>query len=182
MNHKISAYKLMGDFMNLVDRFMYKLFFMSFLLLLVVGLDRIDVIDMYELRSSISDNINFLKIITSINGKTNLVLIDLDDEISANTDIVKTEKITNGVKVILDDYEAVESRTLGIVVKIEGKSVYILDNDNYLYCYKDLDNIDVNLYQIIKKNQIIGKANFNNNINYYKLYITKDGKVINMIP
>jgi hypothetical protein len=127
-----------------------------------------------------SDNFNFLKIINTLNGKTNIVLVNLEDEVSVSGNLYKTKDISNGKRIILDSYEAVESLSLGIVVEIEGNVVYILDNDDYLYCYEKLESIDVNLYQIIRKNQIIGKASVDDKgVNYYDVYVSKHNQFVN---
>lgn len=173
---------LEGDKMNIVDRFLYKLTFMSILLAFLVCMDHFKIINFDKVQIAISDNINFLKIINSVNGKTNFIAVDLEDETSVSGGIMKTQDILNGKRVILDDFEGVENISLGVVVKIIDHTVYVLDNDDYLYCYKDLEDVNVKLYQIVKKSEIIGKANYKDDINYYDVYITKNGKTVSLLP
>jgi|SRR5690554_2379699 len=167
--------------MNTVDRFLYKLLIMTFLLFSIVLLDKINIVNYQKLQNNMSSHFNFLKLVNKLNGDTQLLFFDFEDVQSANANLIKTKSIKNGTRIILDSYEAVESLELGIVVKIEKNSVYLLSSDDYLYKYDKLDLIDVNLYQIIKKNQIIGKATRNNNgVNYYDVYITKDSQFVNL--
>lgn len=167
--------------MNLLDKFLYKFAIMIFLLFSVVLLDKINIISYSKLQDEMSSHFNFLKLIEKINGKTTLIAIDLDDVQSVNAGLFKTKDIKNGKRVILDSYEAVEALDLGIVVKIKGDSVYILNHDDYLYHYKGLESIDVNLYQIVRKNQIIGKAAVDiNGINYYDVYLLKNNRYVQL--
>lgn len=152
---------------------------MVFLLLSVVLLDKVKLINYQDLQTNMSSHFNFLKLVKTINGDTKLLFIDFEEVQSANANLIKTKPIKNGTRIMLDSYEAVESLDLGLVVKIEKKSVYLLSNDDYLYKYDGLDIIDVRLYQIIRKNQIIGKAAIDSQgINYYDVYITKDNEFV----
>lgn len=169
-------------FLSLVDRFLYKLFFMSFLLLSVIALDKVGIIEFEELQTKLSDHVNVLKLMTSINGKLKLFVLDLDDEVSVGGEILKTEQIANAHRVDLGTYEAVENLSLGVVVRIDKNNIYILDQNDYLYCYKNLESVDVSMYEIIKKNHIIGKANSKENGNYYDVVITRNGEIIPFIP
>lgn len=167
--------------MNAVDRFLYKLLIVTFLLFSIVLLDKVNIVDYQKLQNNMGSHFNFLKLVDKINGDTQLLFFDFDEVQSANANLVKTESIKNGTRVILDSYEAVESLDLSIVVKIEKNAVYLLSVDDYLYKYDKLDIVDINLYQIVKKNQIIGKAARNNNgVNYYDVYVTKDNQFVNL--
>lgn len=165
-----------GDGMNLFDRFLYKLLIMVFMLLAIVSLDKLKILNLETLQAKLSTNINILKVIQTLNGKTNIVFLDLSDVESVSGNVYESIDITGGKRIILHDYEAIESLTLGMVVRIDDKDIYILDSQNKLYCYKDVSNCDVSIYQIIRKNQIIGKANVDKDgINYYDVYIKENG-------
>jgi len=167
--------------MSLLDKFLYKLAIMMFLLVSVLLLDKISIINFEKLQEDMSTHVNFLKLINTINGKTSLIAINFDDVQSANTGVVRTRDIENGKRVLLDTYEAVECLELGIVIKIEEDKVYLLTNDDYLYCYQKLESVDVNLYQIVRKNQIIGKASVDKNgQNYYDVYVKKNNKYVDL--
>jgi hypothetical protein len=152
----------------------------SFLLFIVVGLHKLKIINYHDLQDKLSNNINLLKVVDTVNGETNLLFMDLENVASANTNLVRTQNIENGKRVILDSYEAVEAVELGIVVKITDDKVYLMDLEDNVFCYDKLQTIDVNLYQIIRKNQIIGRsAVTTEGINYYDLYVTKNSEYIN---
>lgn len=165
--------------MSIVDKFLYKLAIVSFLLFSVVGLHKLKIINYHDLQDSLGNNINFLKMVDSINGEASLIYINLDDVESVNSNLVKTKSIDDGVRVLLESYEAVEAVELGIVIKIDENKVYILDKNDNMFIYNKLTSIDVNLYQIVRKNEIIGMATKDkNNNNYYDLYVKKDNKNI----
>src|SRR5690554_6512862 len=165
--------------MNIVDRFLYKLAICVFLLFAIVGLHKLGIIDYHKLQDSLSDNINLLKIVKTVNGESSLLFMDFDDVQPTNTNLVRTQDIKNGKRIILDSFEAVEALELGIVIKIEADKVYLMDLNDNVFCYSQLDAIDVDIYQIVRKNQIIGRASVNNDgITYYDLYVIKQNKYI----
>jgi hypothetical protein len=167
--------------MSIVDRFLYKLAIMMFFLLAFVTLDKFKIVKIENVQNKINHNFNIIKFINTLNGKTNLITINFQDVTSANTNAYKIKKLPQGTRIILDDYEAIEALTLGMVVKIDGNDVYILDSNDYLYCYKNVNNLDVNIYQIIRKNQIIGRANVEEGVNYFDVYVTKNNQYVNLI-
>ena len=166
--------------LNLIDKFIYKLLFLTFILLFVVVLNRYELINLDNIKTIISQNINITKVIKGINGNFNL--IDLGSD-SINVD--KNDYILEKV----DDYfiykqkdNKVISNTLGNVIKINKYNglynVTILDeNDNYIIYY-DLKEINVNLYDIVKINDEIGVCNNlysdNEYYYYYKLIIDEN--------
>lgn len=165
--------------MNLVDRFLYKLAICCFLLFAIVGLHKLGIIDYHKMQEGLSNNINLLKVVKAVNGESSLLLIDFDDVQQINTNLVRTKDIKNGKRVFLDSFEAVEALELGIVVKVENDKVYLMDLNDNVFCYSNLTSIDVDIYQIIRKNQIIGKAAVNDEgINYYDLFVSKKNKYI----
>lgn len=164
--------------MNAFDRFLYKLFIMTLLLLLVVGLDRFNIISLSNIQNEMSENINFLKIIKTLNGKTKIIFIDTEDVSPVSGGLYKVKPIENGRRFILDNFEGVECQALGTVVAIKNNDVYILGTDNITYIYKGLTDVDVNLYQIVKKNEIIGQAGYSDNTYYFDLYCLKNNKYI----
>lgn len=166
--------------MNIVDRFLYKLLIMTFLLFAVVGLDYLNVIKLEDLKNEMSTNINFLRIAQKLNGGAKIIFIDTEDVTSVSGGLHKIEKIENGKRYIIDNYEGVECQQLGTVVDIKDNVISILGTDNVVYVYKNLISVDVNLYQVVRKNQIIGRATEKNNVNYFDLYCIKENKYINI--
>ena len=168
--------------LNFIDKFLYKLAILTFILLGIIGLHKLGIINYHDIQKALSNNINFLQVVETVNGESNLLTLDFEEVVSANTSLIRSEKIENGKRVILDSYEAVESLELGIVVNIKNDKVYILDKDDNTFCYSGLESIDVNIYQIVRKNQIIGKAAVSNEgINYYNLYVTKNNNYIDWL-
>ncbi len=166
--------------MNLIDRFLYKIFILAFILCGVVGLDRLGVLSLKNLQTYMSTSINTVKVISTLSGKNDVFNLG-DDEMAVMNHITKTENIANGKKIILDDFNGVENRYLGSVVKITKNNnlydVYIQAGDGKTYCYSSLLSIDVNMYEIVKAGSIIGQANYQNDY-YYNYYIYNGNKLI----
>jgi len=160
---------------NLINKFVYKLFFLTFILLLTVVLDRISIINLEYIKMHMSENFNFVKITKTVNGTLNI--FDLGDD-------VINVSLNDSFSTILDENKYlykqksnnVYSTYLGSIVKInkinDKYQVEILDENNKLIIISDLQEVKVKMYQIVKINDLIGVASeINNNLNSeYKYY------------
>lgn len=172
--------------LNFVDRFLYKLLIGFFLLLVVVVLDYFSVFGFsYQgLKNTLNRQFNILKVVEVINGNTNAIIpLEIDKDVavdaSAFEEIVDIE---NGKRMILGDYNAVECLMMGVVVKLKHNQdgsylVVIKGADDLEYHYDCLESVDVHIYQMIKANDIIGKASYDDK-NYYNLYIYNNSKAV----
>lgn len=163
--------------MNIIDRFLYKLVLLTFILLLGVVLDKISVINLESVKNDLNKNLNVIDVVKAVNGDFNI--IDLgDNSISVNVNDYKIEE-ENGVYKYYLKTDKVVNFSLGYVAKIfkENSSykVFILDENDNLYCYYNLAKVNVKLYQIVKVNEVIGEASIINDDNpeYHYYYYLK---------
>ena len=158
--------------MNIIDRFLYKILILTFILLLGVVLDKVSIISLESIKNDLNENINIIETIKVINGDLNI--IDLgDNSISVDNDDHFVEE-KNGVYTYHSNSSKVLNFSLGYVTKIFKENgfykVFILDENNNYYCYYNLSKVNVKLYQLIKVNDIIGEAKIiedNSNYLYY---------------
>lgn len=158
---------------NVIDKFLFKLLFLTLILLCVVVLNKYSIINHDFIKSKLSENINMVNIIKAINGK--LSIIDLsNNDVIVNTDDHLIEEVNNNKYIYYLKENNVYNYTLGNVIKIENYnnfySVTILDENNNLIIYNNLLEINVKLYEIVKINNLIGKASINNKKNNGYLY------------
>lgn len=158
--------------MNIFDRFIYKMLFLTFILLSTVVLDRYSIISLEKVKSILSENINMTSVIKTVNGDLNF--INLEDniiQVNTNDNIIEED---NGYYIYKQKYKDVYNQSLGSVVKIEKNNglfiVYILDENNNYLIYSDLKTINIKIYQIVKVNEIIGECNDLNSNNEYRYY------------
>lgn len=71
----------------------------------------------------------------------------------------------------------------GIVTRIEQVdknqcNIYIQDNNGYIYCYKNVESAEVNIYSFIKNGMILGRSTYNNldDCYFFEVEIVKDGE------
>ena len=113
------------------------------------------------------------KLIPTNNINSNMVFSA--DDLKRN----KYEKYLDGVKIEDNKNEPVSVLYGGIVVFIGDKEGYnntviVQGNDGIDYWYGNLDNININLYDYIEKDTIIGSAKED----YIYLVLEKDGKYL----
>lgn len=151
---------------NIIDKFLYKLLFLSIILFLIVFLDKKSIIDINNIKEKLNQNINITNVVKEVNGKINF--IDLDDNaISVSINDSRSIKINDNKYLYETKKNIVLNQSLGSVIKIKkGNNCYeveILDENNNLLIYKNLSEINVKMYQIIKTNEVIGNAKENDN-------------------
>lgn len=113
------------------------------------------------------------KLIPTNNINSNMVFSA--DDLKRN----KYEKYLDGVKIEDNKNEPVSVLYGGVVVFIGDKEGYnntviVQGNDGIDYWYGNLDNININLYDYIEKDTIIGSAKED----YIYLVLEKDGKYL----
>ncbi len=155
------------------------IFVISTLILIKIDDKNLELLDKYIFNSSIEfTKINkwyqnkFGKLLPNINANSNLVF-------SGNNDINKYEKYENGIKIITNKGTPVASRYGGIVVFIGekekyGNTIIIQGYDGINYYYGNLTNINVNLYDYIEKDTLLGETIED----YYYLVLEKEGTYI----
>ena len=158
---------------NFIDKFLYKLMFLTFILLFIVVLNNYSIISLENMKSIISQNINLTQVIKSVNGTFNI--IDLgDNTIQVNKNDYVIEQYDNNKYLYKQKDKEVINQTLGNVIKIRKYNdlynVLILDENNNYITYFDLKNINVKMYQIVKVNDVIGECSNLNSTNEYYYY------------
>lgn len=151
---------------NIIDKFLYKLLFLSIILFLIVFLDKKSIIDINNIKEKLNQNINITNVVKEVNGKINF--IDLEDNvISVSINDSRSIKINDNKYLYETKKNIVLNQSLGNVIKINKKNNYydveILDENNNLLIYKNLSKINVKMYQIVKTNEVIGNAKENDN-------------------
>lgn len=169
---------------NIFTKFLLKMFILTFILLLSVVLDKVSIINLENLKSILGQNINIVQITKEVNGKLNI--IDLGDNVinvSLN-DSISIRMDTNKY-LYKQKNNKIYSTVLGSIIRINTLDnglyeIVIMDENNNLITYSCLQEINVNMYQIIKINDLIGVASINNEVNnddylyYYLLTIDED--------
>ena len=157
---------------NFIDKFLYKLMFLTFILLFLVILNNYSIIRLENIETIISQNINFTQVIKSVNGTFNIVDLG-DNTIQVNKNDYVIEQYNN-IYLYKQKENEVINQTLGNVIKIQKYNnlykVIILDENNNYITYFDLKNINVKMYQIVKVNDVIGECNNLNSTNDYYYY------------
>ena len=153
---------------NIIDKFLFKLLFLTLILLCVVVLNKHSIINHDLIKTKLSENINVVNIIKAINGKLNIIDLSNNDVI-VNIDDHIIEEVNNNEYIYYLKENNVYNYTLGNVIKIEKNnmfySVTILDENNNLIIYDKLSEINVKIYEIVKTNDLIGKACINDKNN-----------------
>lgn len=158
--------------MNLLDKFLYKLFFLTCTLLCVVILNKYNIINIASIKDKFEDNINYVEIVSKVHGK--LGVNQKDDTIAVIGDNIKTTD-KKGITYYTTYKNEVLNREYGSVVKITKENdlynVFILSKSNLLYQYYGLKEVNVQMYQIIKAEDVIGKASYVNDEYFYGLLV-----------
>lgn len=157
--------------MNLLDKFLYKLFFLTFILLCAVVLNKYSIIDINIIKQQFEKNINYVEIASKVNGKLGL---NEEDTIAVIGDNVKTTDI-NGITYYTTYKDEVLNREYGSVIKITKENdlynVCILSKSNLIYQYYGLKEVNVQMYQILKVEDVIGKAHLESDEYVYGLLV-----------
>lgn len=168
---------------NLISKFIYKLFILTCILLLSVVLDKYGIINLNTIKQHLNQNINFINVTKVVNGSLNI--IDLGENvINVSLNDSKSTMIEENKYLYELKNNKVYSTILGSVIKINKVNnkyeVTILDENDRLITISELNKVNVKMYQIIKINDLIGDAsvinnnnnnNINNNINYCYYYL-----------
>lgn len=160
---------------NIIDKFLYKLLFLVFILLSIVILDKQSIISLNSIKSGLNANINITSVLKKINGDLNI--IDLGNDILEVSKEDYYIEENNGYYKYLLKEKSVRNQTLGNVIKISKINnlyeVIILDENNNEIIYSNLKKINVKIYQLVKVNEIIGEANNNDDNEYLYYFILK---------
>lgn len=109
--------------------------------------------------------------------------VKTEDTLVFNSNDIKLHSYTkhhDGVKIMLSKNSPISSLNGGIVIFIGNKDNYgntiiIQGNDGIDYWYGSITNSNINLYDYIEKNTLIGETNED----YLYLILQKDGKYLN---
>jgi len=144
------------------NTFLIRLFFTMFLLFVIVTLDQAKKINYNDLKEFLSDDINILKFVKDVNGKSKYIkLFNLQDidTVAVTNDIIKGEKIENGYRYYPDELSGVMCETSGVITNIKYDGTYevvILDSNDIKWIYSNLQSIDYTIYSYIKAGDVIG--------------------------
>lgn len=144
--------------MKLLNKFIGKIFCLTLFLLIIVILDNFKILNMDAISIKLNHNINFIQIAKMVDGKLNVINWG-DDVVKVFSGDVKTYE-QNGIIYYTSYNPNVYNLELGSVIKILKKNnlyeVTILSKSNILYTYINLKEINVNMYTIVKCNDLIG--------------------------
>lgn len=144
--------------MKLLNKFIGKIFCLTLFLLIIVILDNFKILNMDAISIKLNHNINVIQIAKMVDGKLNVINWG-DDVVKVFSDDVKTYE-QNGIIYYTSYNPNVYNLELGSVIKILKKNnlydVTILSKSNILYTYINLKEINVNMYTIVKCNDLIG--------------------------
>lgn len=154
--------------MKVFNRFFYKLIFLFILLIAFLILETRNNEYASILKNEMNSNINFVNIIEVFKGDLFNEYFNGDKEVSSNVYIVSSN---DGNRLILETDEVIclEPGQVIKIVKDNNKEyeVYI-QTSTCVYLYSGIKEIDVDMYQLIKKNDFIGKSTkFDNNFYCY---------------
>lgn len=145
--------------MKLFNRFFGKLIFLLILLIGIILLDKYKVFNIEDLNREMYKNINITNVISVFKGELFDSYLDQDMEVNSSIYIINTKE---GKRLMLETNDVI-SIDYGQVIKIiktEDKlyKVFIQSKDN-IYVYSGLKSLDVEMYQLVKLNQVIGISN-----------------------
>ena len=171
----------MKDELNVIDKFLYKFIICLVLLISIILLDKVKIVNYQEIRHSMQENINVLKILKFINTEQNVFIpIDINDQVvqSVSQTYNNFEEINGGKRIMLNEMQGVEVYKAGVVVKIiqnkdDTYCVTIMGVDDVEYVYDKLTTCDINIYKIVKSGDIIGKPKSSSEKNYFEFYEVK---------
>lgn len=175
------------DELNIIDRFLYKLFIGVFLLLFILFLGKLEVVNINKVQSKMTEHANILKIIKGLNGKNNFLFpIDINDQVTSINDIyVNAKPFYDGYRIEVNEFQGVEAYKSGVVVEIKrnnDKTYYLkikgLDNNEYIY--DKLASISCNIYKIIQSGEVIGTPYYDGN-NYFNFYILNNDQPVSLL-
>ena len=121
---------------------------------------------------------------TYIRSKTNKILGKFTNKeyfvVSEKLEYKSVEKVNNSYRFITDNNYVINSLENGVVTFIGnidglGMSILVRSDDGYDYTYSNIENINVKMYDYIKKGVILGSTLGN----YFYLSISKDNKYYN---
>ena len=158
-NSKISKY---------IDRFIYRLFIGFIVLLSICLLDKFNKIEIIDYQNKLKENIKILNVVSSINGKLNIINLGKGEEITVSSEYSNILVTDERTKIVTSTYEGIRNYNAGVVIKIVNDNTYtvfIESIDGEIYEYSNIDNINVHIYQYIKSNEIIGQSDSHYYIN-----------------
>ena len=146
---------------NFIDRFLYKLFISFILLFTIILLDKYHYLDINKIKEDLNGNINVLEVVNLINGNINIIDLGTEEETTVSTSLDGVF-IDDTMKVVTNSYYGVKCVICGVVTKIVRNNgfieVTILGIDDISYVYSHLQSVDINIYQYVKTNAIIGNT------------------------
>lgn len=171
----------MKDELSVVDRFLYKFIICLVLLVSLMLLDKVNILNIKEVRQDLAQNINMLKVLQFVNTDKEVFLpLNVNDEViqSVSQTYMNYEEIEDGKRIILNQMQGVEVYKSGIVIKIfqnkdDSYKVTIKGIDDVEYIYDKLEFVDLNIYKIVKSGDIIGKPKTVSDKNYFDFYEVK---------
>lgn len=162
--------------MKLLNKFIGKIFCLTLFLLIIVFLNNLKILNMDAISTKLNHNINFIQIAKRVDGKLNIINWG-DDVVKVFNDDVKTYE-QNGITYYTSYNPNIYNLELGSVVKIFKKNnlyeVTILSKSNILYTYINLKEINVNMYKIVKCNDLIGLSSCKNGEYTYGVQIKNE--------
>lgn len=163
--------------MKIFNRFFFKLIFLLIILNGILISDMYNVFELDTFKNKMYENINFLKINDLLIGDILLKKDDTYHEVNSNITIIEKE---NKKALVLDE-EDVYPISRGQIIKIIKEEsglykVYIQTLDS-IYVYSSIYDINVNIYQIVSIEDVIGKTKLFDESFYCFIDILEDDSI-----
>ena len=110
--------------MNKLTNFVSRLLIVMSLLFIVVFLDYKGKVDYDKVKDTLGKNINVLKIIKNINGKStamNVIKIEGLEDIAVIDELIRKEEIDGGTRYYPDEYQGVINEASGVIININSQ-------------------------------------------------------------
>ena len=124
-------------------------------------------------KNHLNEHINVLKMVDLYNGVFDS-FVEIDENVSVSYSLLDTidkKPYHNGIKVFSNDYYVLSLED-GLVVNkgkndLIGKYISILTINDRIITYGNLDSIEIKLYELVKKDDLIGISKLDNKVYCY---------------
>ncbi len=165
---------------KLIDKLFYQIFFSSICLLILSYSATVNL----KIHNQITSNFNFLRLTSLIDNLFATNLFNKGDVYVYSTTFYENVEFKDKINYVTNtSFSGVETLVDGLVINIKKVnnlySVTIQASDDTIYCYQNLESIDVRIYQYVNVKDVIGKSCYLEDYYQFELIIERDGKYLN---